>query len=97
MMERSFWNYPKDMCPVCRKEIAVMGSSEWLHDYICCSNACGFRLKMKFNYGASSRIKLAKDGFYERVHTVLMNDEIEESKTNLRNQIRLLKRRINQQ
>lgn len=31
-------------CPNCEKGQAYMGSSEWGHSHLCCSNACGIRL-----------------------------------------------------
>lgn len=39
-------------CANCGKENGgFMRSTEWGHDYSCCSNTCGFRLKQKLENG----------------------------------------------
>lgn len=42
--------YRPDDCKNCGKKArGVMGSSEWGHDYLCCSDACGIRLGKKIS------------------------------------------------
>lgn len=36
-----------DLCKNCNKREAWIGSSRWLHNYSCCSEACGIRLGEK--------------------------------------------------
>ncbi len=43
-------NHPP--CANCGKiDGGFMGSTEWEHDYMCCSNRCGFRLKKRIENG----------------------------------------------
>lgn len=39
-------------CTNCGKEYGgFMGSTSWEHNYYCCSNVCGFRLKKRIENG----------------------------------------------
>ncbi len=46
------YNPPCPNCtPLGRKRLAYMGSSEWRHGQIVCSNACGIRLDQRIENG----------------------------------------------
>lgn len=50
-MYREYHFQPED-CPNCGKpNSAIMGSTSWGHDYLCCSEACGKRLGQKIDSG----------------------------------------------
>lgn len=44
-------------CPNCQVRDGYMGSSEWDHDYMCCSKACGIRLGHRIKYGFRPGLK----------------------------------------
>lgn len=51
-----FSEWRADDCPVCGKEDAArMGSSRWGHNWQCCSDLCGRRLKMRFDNGLTTQ------------------------------------------
>lgn len=45
-------------CPNCNKRSGYMGSSDWAHDYMCCSKQCGVRLGHRIRHGFKPGLQL---------------------------------------
>jgi hypothetical protein len=73
-------------CANCGKEGGgFMSSGAWQHDYMCCSDRCGFRLKQKIEN------RMTSDKQLNRFYCDKIKTEAEEL---LRNRIRQLKHRL---
>ena len=65
-MSRHHIEVKHDPCPNCNKpEGAFMGSSEWGHNLLACSDGCGFEIKGKIEQNMSTQeYKITLDQFY---------------------------------
>jgi hypothetical protein len=65
---------PRPDCPNCgKKNGAVMGSSNWRHNIICCSDECGMAIKEKLKKNTSNKEYEKAESKYHKAKRVLKN------------------------
>lgn len=98
MYREDFYLYQPDDCPNCKKpNSAIMCSTSWGHDHLCCSEACGVRLGQKIDSGMVDlpRYKFGPLGIPSDDNSIKLRKRIKELEGQLKaHNIKPLKSRI---